>query len=292
MLIESLQAFVAVAESGSFTQAADALFVNQSVITRRVQALEKELETQLFERSSRHVALTEDGRAFLPYAQRALNAQRDGLNALRGRTLRNSSRLRIGFNHLTQTSASAKLLAQFHEQMAPSADFGIVENDDELLVENLLAGNVDCAFLLTTDTGIVPASLNVHVVTTMREFIAMRAGHRLAKKSSLTLEDVRNEEFIFPVRQPSPISSLTLREFARIPLQPKMRFVIHGGAIFEVLKYMDCITCVTEDLVREAPGVAYLPFESSNKLTCLFLWKKNDTRPIVTQFADFIQSGK
>lgn len=292
MLIESLQAFVAVAESGSFTQAADALFVNQSVVTRRVQALEKELETQLFERSSRHVALTEDGRAFLPYAQRALNAQRDGLNALRGRTLRNSSRLRIGFNHLTQTSASAKLLAQFHEQVAPSADFGIVENDDELLVENLLAGNVDCAFLLTTDTGIVPASLNVHVVTTMREFIAMRAGHWLAQKSSLTLEDVRNEEFIFPVRQPSPISSLTLREFARIPLQPKMRFVIHGGAIFEVLKYMDCITCVTEDLIREAPGVAYLPFESSNKLTCLFLWKKNDTRPIVTQFADFIQSGK
>lgn len=292
MLIESLQAFVAVAESGSFTQAADALFVNQSVVTRRVQALEKELETQLFERSSRHVALTEDGRAFLPYAQRALNAQRDGLNALKGRTLRNSSRLRIGFNHLTQTSASAKLLAQFHEQVASSADFGIVENDDELLVENLLAGNVDCAFLLTTDIDIAPASLNVHVVTTMREFIAMRAGHRLAKKSSLTLEDVRNEEFIFPVRQPSPISSLTLREFARIPLQPKMRFVIHGGAIFEVLKYMDCITCVTDDLIREAPGVAYLPFESSNELTCLFLWKKNDTRPIVTQFADFIQSGK
>lgn len=183
MLIESLQAFVAVAESGNFTQTADAPFVNQSVVTRRVQALEKELETQLFERSSRYVALTEDGRAFLPYAQRALNAQRDGLNALRGRTLRNSSRLRIGFNHLTQTSASAKLLAQFHEQVAPSADFGIVENDDELLVENLLAGNVDCAFLLTTDTGIAPASLNVHVVTTMREFIAMRAGHRLVKKA-------------------------------------------------------------------------------------------------------------
>ncbi len=290
MLIESLQAFVAVADSGSFSQAADALFVNQSVISRRVQALEKELETQLFERNSRHVSLTEDGRAFLPYAQRAINAQRDGMNALKGRTLRKSNRLRIGFNHLTQTSASAKLLAQFHEEVDPSTDFGIVENDDELLVENLLAGNIDCAFLLTTDIGIVPASLNMHIVTTMREFIAMRAGHHLAEKESLTMEDVRNEEFIFPVRQPSPISSLTLREFARLPIQPKMRFVIHGGAIFEVLKYMDCITCVTEDLVREAPGVVYRPFESPDRLTCLFLWKKNDTRPIVTQFSDFIQS--
>ncbi|MGN0059612.1 MAG: LysR family transcriptional regulator [Coriobacteriales bacterium] len=290
MLIESLQAFVAVAYHGSFTQAADALFVNQSVITRRVQALEKELDTQLFERTSRHVALTEDGRAFLPYAQRVINAQNDGMNALKGRTLRKSNRLRIGFNHLTQTSASAKLLAQFHEKIAPSTDFGIVENDDELLIENLLAGNVDCAFLLTTDTDIVPESLNAHTVTTMREFIAMRAGHHLAVKDSLTMEDVRNEEFIFPVRQPSPISSLTLREFARLPIQPKMRFVIHGGAIFEVLKYMDCITCVTEDLVREAPGVVYRPFESPDRLTCLFLWKKNDTRPIVTQFSDFIQS--
>ncbi|MDD5893264.1 MAG: hypothetical protein PUC67_02800, partial [Coriobacteriaceae bacterium] len=97
-------------------------------------------------------------------------------------------------------------------------------------------------------------------------------------------------EFIFPIRQPSPISSLTLREFARLPIQPKMRFVIHGGAIFEVLKYMDCVTCVTEDLVRVAPGVVYRPFESLDRLTCLFLWKKNDTRPLVTQFADFIQS--
>ena len=212
------------------------------------------------------------------------------MNALKGRTLRKSNRLRIGFNHLTQTSASAKLLAQFHKEVAPSTNFGIVENDDELLVENLLAGNIDCAFLLTTDIGIVPASLNMHIVTTMREFIAMRAGHHLAEKTSLTMEDVRGEEFIFPIRQPSPISSLTLREFARLPIQPKMRFVIHGGAIFEVLKYMDCVTCVTEDLVREAPGVVYRPFESLDRLTCLFLWKKNDTRPLVTQFADFIQS--
>lgn len=104
------------------------------------------------------------------------------------------------------------------------------------------------------------------------------------------MEDVHGEEFLFPIRQPSPISSLTLREFARLPIQPRMRFVIHGGAIFEVLKYMDCITCVTEDLVREAPGVVYRPFESPGRLTCLFLWKKDDTRPLVTQFADFTQS--
>lgn len=57
-----------------------------------------------------------------------------------------------------------------------------------------------------------------------------------------------------------------------------------------LLKYMDCITCVTEDLIREAPEVAYLPLESSNKLTRLFPWKKDDMRPMVNQFADFIQS--
>ena len=119
--------------------------------------------------------------------------------------------------------------------MAPSTDFAIVENDDELLIENLLAGNVDCAFLLTTDTDIVPESLNSHTVTAMHEFIAMRAGHHLAVKESLTMEDVRNEEFIFPVRQPSPISSLTLREFARLPIQPKMRFVIHGARFSKCL---------------------------------------------------------
>lgn len=67
-----------------------------------------------------------------------------------------------------------------------------------------------------------------------------------------------------------------------------LRAVMRGGMFSQpILTVPEIMPAI---LVREAPGVIYRPFESPGRLTCLFLWKKDDTRPLVTQFADFTQS--
>lgn len=87
MELRQLATFVAVAEEGSFTRAADRLHVVQSAVSAGVRNLEKELGTMLFDRSTHSVKLTDSGRALLPEARATLaaaQAARDAVDQARG----------------------------------------------------------------------------------------------------------------------------------------------------------------------------------------------------------------
>ena len=80
-LIE-IEAFVTIAEAGTFTAAAERLHVSQPAISRRIDLLEMELGSPLFERLRTGARLTEAGEAFLPFATRVLADVRDGAKAV------------------------------------------------------------------------------------------------------------------------------------------------------------------------------------------------------------------
>ena len=85
--LRQLATFVAVAEEGSFTRAADRLHVVQSAVSAGVRNLERQLETRLFDRSTHRVELTDSGRALLPEARATLaaaQAARDAVDEARG----------------------------------------------------------------------------------------------------------------------------------------------------------------------------------------------------------------
>src|SRR6266511_2013362 len=77
-----LQAFVEVARRGSVTRAAKALYVTQPALTARLNALERSLQAELLVRRRGGARLTEAGREFLPYAERALQAVDEGRQVL------------------------------------------------------------------------------------------------------------------------------------------------------------------------------------------------------------------
>lgn len=78
MLLRQLEGFVETSREGSISRAAAALFISQPALTARLKALERQLGTDLLVRTQRGVKLTASGRAFLPYAKRALEAVADG----------------------------------------------------------------------------------------------------------------------------------------------------------------------------------------------------------------------
>ena len=82
MDIPNLQAFIAIAETGSFSEASEHLYLTQPAISKRIAALESELDTSLFDREGRHTQLTEAGRALLPRAQKILLEIEDSRRAL------------------------------------------------------------------------------------------------------------------------------------------------------------------------------------------------------------------
>lgn len=84
MNIDEIQTFVAIADLGDFTQAGRQLHRSQPAISRRLSLLEDELGVPMFERIRGRARLTEAGRAFLPHAEAALAALKDGREAVHG----------------------------------------------------------------------------------------------------------------------------------------------------------------------------------------------------------------
>ena len=79
---EGLDEFVAVAECGQFTAAAERLGLSSSQISRQVARLEERLQTRLFYRSTRKVSLTEAGQTFLQHCQRLQDGREEALRAV------------------------------------------------------------------------------------------------------------------------------------------------------------------------------------------------------------------
>lgn len=82
MLLVHIEGFLEVARLGSVSRAAGALFVTQPTLTARLHALEREMGDELFVRTRTGMRLTDAGRAFLPYAERAVRTLRDGRRAI------------------------------------------------------------------------------------------------------------------------------------------------------------------------------------------------------------------
>src|SRR4029077_18626812 len=77
-----VEGFLEVARRGSVRRAAEALYITQPTLTARLHSLERELGTRLFLRTPRGMRLTDAGRAWVPYAERAMRALLDGRDAL------------------------------------------------------------------------------------------------------------------------------------------------------------------------------------------------------------------
>src|SRR5450755_844816 len=113
MLVEHIEGFVETAVRGNLSHAAAAMFVNQPTLTARLQTLERELGETLFIRTRRGMRLTEAGRAFLPFAQRALRALREGRQAVEDVQSATVGHLVIGASPAVSTYALPDVMQRF-----------------------------------------------------------------------------------------------------------------------------------------------------------------------------------
>ena len=141
MLLSQVEAFVEVAREGGLGRAATNLFVSQPALTARLQALEGELGQPLFVRTRRGMVLTDAGRTFLPYAERALETLRDGA-ALVGEVGRGTSgQLAIGAAPAVSTYVLPPLLDRFvHEH--PGVRLLVRTGHSEEIVDMVLRSEV------------------------------------------------------------------------------------------------------------------------------------------------------
>ena len=113
LLFGQVECFLVVARLGNLSRAAEEMFLTQPTLTARLRGLEEEVGDQLFVRTSRGMRLTEAGREFLPYAERAVGSLADGKRYLKELREGSGGRLALGASPGVGTYALPGLLERF-----------------------------------------------------------------------------------------------------------------------------------------------------------------------------------
>ncbi|HLA33154.1 MAG TPA: LysR family transcriptional regulator [Pseudomonas sp.] len=195
MDLATLNAFIAIAELGSFSEAAERLHLTQPAVSKRIASLEQQLAVRLFDRLGREVSLTEAGRALLPRAYQILNVLDDTRRALTNLNGEISGRLTLATSHHIGLHRLPPLLRAFtraHPQVALDIQF----LDSEVAYEEVLHGRAELAVITLAPETREP----VHAVAVWDDPLDFVAApeHPLARTGAVSLADVARHPAVFP----------------------------------------------------------------------------------------------
>ncbi|MFQ9290084.1 MAG: LysR family transcriptional regulator [Oscillospiraceae bacterium] len=156
--LELYRVFKEVAEAGNITAAAQALYISQSAVSQSIKQLEGELQTRLFARNSRGVALTPDGRMLYEYVRSAIGLLETGEEKLSQSRELQMGHLTIGASDTVTSQFLLPYLERFHRQY-PAIHIQIVSGRSHKVLGLLQSGKVDIAFASTPQES---ASLETH----------------------------------------------------------------------------------------------------------------------------------
>jgi len=195
MEIQNLRAFLLVAETGSFSLAAQRLHLTQPAVSKRVAQLEEQLNAPLFDRIGRSVSMTEAGEALLPHArtvQLELQAAEQSVRDLAGDV---RGRLRLATSHHIGLHRLPPILSYFN-QTFPAVQLDIDFMDSEQAYELTLRGEVELA-VVTLAPAEVPNIVTRPIWPDPLDFMVQR-GHVLSLRSTLELNELSDYPAILP----------------------------------------------------------------------------------------------
>ncbi len=193
MELHQLRYFVAVAETGSFTRAAEREGVTQPTLSEQILRLEGKahgVNRRLFDRLGRKVVLTDAGKELLGHAQTILAAVKEAERAVRDSSEGGS--LRVGAIPTVAPFLMPDIVSRFRKEH-PNVQLQLKEDLTERLLADLLAGELDVALMALP---IRDERLHVEKLFTEPLVMALPPKHRLTAKSEVKLGDVVDEPFI------------------------------------------------------------------------------------------------
>ena len=181
--IANLNAFTAVADTASFSLAAERLHLTQPAVSKRIAALEAELDTLLFDRLGRKVLLTEAGRMLLPRARRILVEAEDSRRALRNLSGRVAGVLSLATSHHIGLHRLPPVLREYASRYA-EVQLDMHFMDSEVACEVVAKGDVELG-IVTLPTDPSPP-LQTFPVWTDRLLAVANREHPLAQQGPIS----------------------------------------------------------------------------------------------------------
>jgi DNA-binding transcriptional LysR family regulator len=293
MELRQLRAFVAIAEEGTFTAASDRLMLVQSAVSATIRALERELGTPLFERTTRRVALTDAGRALLPEARAILEGSRlaiDAVDQVRGGVRGTVS---LGIMQATASDAVSvpRLLAGFQAEHPLVTVTVRHVGGSESIATHIREGSLDLGIL-----SLPREASGLELTELAREpmMLACPPAHPLARRASVSLGELADEPFV----DGPPgwgIRTVTDEAFAAAGVSRTPRFEINDSlSIVQFVAEGLAIALLPPSIAATAPSVRLVPLKGVAPVFRTLLGTPAGRRPraAVRAFSGFVLADR
>jgi DNA-binding transcriptional LysR family regulator len=294
MELRHFRYFLAVAEELNFTRAAARVGIGQPPLSQQIRSLEEELGAPLFNRLPHGVELTAVGRAFVPEVRAALEqaarAARTARRAGRGET----GRLRVGFTGSAAFRPEVPAAIRDFRRAFPEVELFLEEAPTTPLLNWLLAGEVDAAFVRSS-----PAEFpRVKMMDLGDEamLVVLPAAHRLARAKTVQVATLAGEPLILFPRDAGPgLYDQIADACRRAGFEPTLGPV--APQLTSVANFVAAgvgVSIVPESLAQvRVPGVRYRPLSGHSPAARLALATRLDDESVVTRnFVSLVPGGR
>ncbi|KQZ19278.1 LysR family transcriptional regulator [Mesorhizobium sp. Root552] len=192
--LRQLQYFVAVAEQGTVSRAAQNLSISQSSVTEAIKELESDLGVELFERHPRGLNITHKGHQFLRHATKILSGVSDARRAFFGEQAAAPGRLQLGVTSMVAGYVLSDLLARYR-RANPAVEISAIEDNGDYLEHLLVGGKLDVAVMVTSNLRDRTA-LQSEILEVSAYRLWLPLGHPLAAADIISVGDIAGEPLI------------------------------------------------------------------------------------------------
>ena len=260
MTIIQLEYLLAVANCGSFSQAAEHCFVTQPSLSMQIKALEEELGVVLLDRSKKPVIPTQAGEIVLAQARETITAYnyiKEAVAEFKGET---AGKLRLGVIPTIAPYLLHKFIPDFARNY-PRVELEISEMVTADIVEALRRDRLDAALVAsgTCGDGILEQEL-----FNDRFFVYVSPENPLYERQNIRIEDIDLKDLV--ILSPGNCMRDQIIELCQARRSMPAHYTFESGSLETLMRIVDCTSCLT---VIPEMAVEYIPAERRDRLKML-----------------------
>lgn len=271
MTLDQLRYFITVCQNNSISRAAEMLNISQPSISSAISKLEADFGVMLFSRQHKRLTLTKEGAVLLKYANYLIK-DADEINEQMKR-LSDNKALNIGVPPMLSSFVLPILYGDFFKKH-PDFKINIIEDDRSGLMKMLDDNRINMAFLPHNDT--LDDKLNYQLITELDNVCCVSKNHKLAKNSSVSIEDLSNEDLVL-FKNSFFQTERIIERFRQSDINPNI--LLHTAQVSTVQNMVAngvAIGFIFDFLLDSTPDLLGIPLNPPMHTKVSLVWNKSE----------------
>lgn len=290
MELRQIRYFLKVAELLNFSEASKALFITQSTLSQQIRQLENEFDTILFERNSHEVSLTEAGKQFMRYARKVIIDVDDCTQKMDDLKNMLTGELNIGVT-FTFSPLLTETVLEFMK-LYPHVRLNVFYKTMSELMDMLQRREVD--FVLAFKPTDRNDKIESHVLFNNHLSVVVSEQHSLAKRKSLTLDDLAPYDAAMPARglqARNSFDDMIHSENSKLKIRVELNDV---SILLKLIRQSKLITILAEATIHDEDGLVAIPLEmAGNDMEgCIHLLKQAYVKNSAREFYRLLSQSR